>query len=295
MRQLGNEYVGAVISEGTLLDSDLIPKFESVLKNNYSEEELEEIDFQEPDFDTEDIEEMEDIFFYFEYLFSVLEEISPEGTYFGTHEGDGCLYGFWQKDEEENLFLPDDYNIQSNEEVLPDKEDEDIFKQREEEEFYENGGYKGEEELSNEELVDKLFDTLLNNEKATLKETDVSEITFPVNYAWFGKYVNNPEWKPFADADGQLVVEDLELRKDLLLITDCQDIQGIFEHLYGLNVYGYGIWGCLWVRADDGEIKEVFGGRASTPYLNNVVYLLYKLEDEMGLQGSTLNKRLDKR
>lgn len=65
-----------VVSEGTLRDLDLIDKFRFWVGNHAPVMTLNNES-------------------YFEYLFNQLEEMAPDGYYFGAHEGDGACYGFF--------------------------------------------------------------------------------------------------------------------------------------------------------------------------------------------------------
>jgi len=95
--KLGQEFVGFSVSQGTLRTSDLIEEFLSFLRQH----------------DKETAEELEDVFGYsgeceldeewyawvgmimLTDLYDKLNEIAPEGTYFGAKEGDGADFGFW--------------------------------------------------------------------------------------------------------------------------------------------------------------------------------------------------------
>lgn len=77
------------ISSGTMLASDIIPKFVAVLKQ-YNPEEAKQYEGIDPatipDQNLGDI--MED-------LFKSMDTIAPENCYFGAHEGDCADFGFW--------------------------------------------------------------------------------------------------------------------------------------------------------------------------------------------------------
>lgn len=86
------------VSHGTMLPGDLIPAFLSMLKHldpdraKSIEEEYEDV-IRDPDGADADVEN--DLL---ERLFDILDEYSPNGCYFGAHEGDGSDYGYWVSD-----------------------------------------------------------------------------------------------------------------------------------------------------------------------------------------------------
>jgi len=86
--KLSDEYRGFVVSQGTLRPVDLV---ESILDF------LDSIGYPEIWSLREQALEEEDLtYFLNEDLWDLMNEIAPEGTYFGSHEGDGSLIGFWE-------------------------------------------------------------------------------------------------------------------------------------------------------------------------------------------------------
>ena len=101
MSQLGTDWIGSVIS-ATLREQDLIPAFEGVLDIAGEEYDrppaVDNLLSEQPLTD----DEMEEVGFYLnETLFDLLNEIAPEGTFFGSHPGDGADFGFWESEEDE--------------------------------------------------------------------------------------------------------------------------------------------------------------------------------------------------
>lgn len=97
---LGKEWVGTSVSTATLREEDLIPAFESVLDEagvNYDRPVA--VDKLFAGKGLSDGEQEEIAYYLNESLFDLLNEIAPEGTYFGAHPGDGADFGFWEVEE----------------------------------------------------------------------------------------------------------------------------------------------------------------------------------------------------
>jgi hypothetical protein len=93
------------ISHGTLRPQDLIPAFADALRtvNPAAYAQL-TLGPWIPSYALEDEDAQwwyEDAQWILEDLISCLEESAPEGTYFGTLEGDGSDFGFWPLESEE--------------------------------------------------------------------------------------------------------------------------------------------------------------------------------------------------
>ena len=91
-------HIYGTISHGTMRPEDLIPSFlyalEYITGKEYSgiRRELDTTDFDEPD-------HFADIDWMLETLFEELDNVAPEGHYFGAHVGDGADFGFWPAEE----------------------------------------------------------------------------------------------------------------------------------------------------------------------------------------------------
>lgn len=99
-----------IVSEGTLRNEDLIPAFIRALEERLDEAEAQGYSTAHMRRYIREIEErIETIPDYYETadaswdlagLYDALADYAPEGMYFGAHEGDGALYGFWPVEEE---------------------------------------------------------------------------------------------------------------------------------------------------------------------------------------------------
>lgn len=109
MRRLTEDYKNIEISNATLLTEDLLENFlwflrdvseecQIILRLRELEEEINKLRYEDGRIIDDDIE-LADILLN-EDCFYLLNDISPIGTYFGSHQGDGACFGFWEQEEE---------------------------------------------------------------------------------------------------------------------------------------------------------------------------------------------------
>lgn len=92
--------LGTVIS-ATLRPKDLIPAFIAEARaRGIAESELESIARRMKDPDYYSLSD--DVYWDLETLYDILNDVAPEGTYFGANEGDGSDFGFWPLPAEED-------------------------------------------------------------------------------------------------------------------------------------------------------------------------------------------------
>ncbi len=104
--------IGSIIS-GTTLPRDLIPAFIAAV-NEFSKPE-EGWEDSEPDYDNDD--EVEEVL---TELFERLEELAPPYFYFGTRKGDGEDYGFWLREDWNQMAQEDDVPVVADSGQLPE-------------------------------------------------------------------------------------------------------------------------------------------------------------------------------
>jgi hypothetical protein len=99
--KLGPEYRNTSVSTGTMREEDLIPVFESILKDQGVKLTGRPIEVNNL-LGHRKVSEVgrERISIYLnETLFDLMDSIAPDGCYFGAHPGDGADYGFWEGEE----------------------------------------------------------------------------------------------------------------------------------------------------------------------------------------------------
>lgn len=92
-----------VVSDGTLKPEDLIPKFLNALKNDetahakFLKDNPEILEIQSWDDVDDETKSM-----LVDELTDALNDIAPDGYFFGASDGDGACFGFWQVDPDES-------------------------------------------------------------------------------------------------------------------------------------------------------------------------------------------------
>lgn len=106
MNKLSNKFAGQSLSSATMKPEHLIPTFAAFLKEHAPTEyadlikEAEALELEAHAGYGEYYADEEQADWILEDLFNALDTIAPDGTMFGSHEGDGALYGFWQYDDD---------------------------------------------------------------------------------------------------------------------------------------------------------------------------------------------------
>lgn len=90
------------VIHGTLRNCDLVPVFLDVIRETAEYAQL-SLNFPSVVTDpcaTESDErwESEEMIYFVEELFDVLDSYAPDGYYFGAHPGDGSDFGFWKNE-----------------------------------------------------------------------------------------------------------------------------------------------------------------------------------------------------
>jgi hypothetical protein len=92
MKQIENTYRNTVISEGTLKTESIIENIARWNGNNAQDKKTSKLicDFYDAICDADVPGD-----FVLDEIFERLNNIAPDDCYFGAHEGDGALFGFW--------------------------------------------------------------------------------------------------------------------------------------------------------------------------------------------------------
>ena len=121
------------ISHGTMRPIDLIPTFMNILKKE-APQRAQEILQNYPDLDealtaleggVEDeayFDSEEAVEVLNNEIWDAMQEIAPEGHYFGSHPGDGSDYGYWSSDDEEPALTVDDEELYENKKPLKESQ-----------------------------------------------------------------------------------------------------------------------------------------------------------------------------
>lgn len=110
---LGKEFENYAVSEGTLRLEDLIPRMWEFIEEHGTDSMKSELIRNYPYLNPEhpiplatEVHIMDEagdweLHDLYEDMLQTMHMLAPSGCYFGSHEGDGALFGFWQ--------VPDEY------------------------------------------------------------------------------------------------------------------------------------------------------------------------------------------
>ena len=93
---------GYILSEGTLVPEDLLDVFVGFIVDEAQEGQALSDELLD-DYHEESLFSWENYSWALEECYDILNELAPEGYYFGTMEGDGACFGFFK--EEQDAFL----------------------------------------------------------------------------------------------------------------------------------------------------------------------------------------------
>ena len=111
MKQLPNRYIGMELSSATMRAEDLIPTFMDFLRGVAEECEIQDevleiqnsvqnlVRGEEQGYGEYFKDQEQASWILNEDIWDLIQEIAPDYTSFGSHEGDGACYGFWTNKE----------------------------------------------------------------------------------------------------------------------------------------------------------------------------------------------------
>lgn len=103
LERLGQEWTGVSTSEGTLTNQELIEKHLDIIQFDFhdslihpdTQDWLECLDKYKGN--PYNPENQEALSWLWEEISTYLREVAPKNCYFGSHPGDGALFGFWKE------------------------------------------------------------------------------------------------------------------------------------------------------------------------------------------------------
>ncbi len=233
---LGKDYVGVSVSHATLKEEHLIERFISFIEGVYNElsasqqkkfnEIKAEVNLLEREEDGDFVDAETAGYILNEDLFDLMNDIAPEGTYFGSSEGDGSDFGFW------NSFDEYEEDEECGEEPDDDKKKDKLVK----------GGKLGYKKVADVTYRDGAnYKTTWQMGIPIGKENEIS-VGDDVPTEFFG--IPNDEW-----LNNYLVESDPEFDHNILEIDEIRDPR------QGDTVVNF---------AEGGTIKHTYHGRYIT-------------------------------